>query len=153
MMYRVDAIGLQVFLAHNGGPIWCHIDEHGWTIPKGEIEDIGQVSDRDFLLQEAIREYQEETSLVAMPPFLDLGSVKQKSGKIVYAWAFEGDWDGAPIKSNTFLMEWPKGSGKKQEFPECDRANYFTVSEAKGKINPAQFDFILRLVEILGKRV
>lgn len=151
VMFDVEG-GLRVFLVHPGGPYWEGKDDNCWSIPKGEIESVNVLSTKGLLLQDAIREYEEETGLVAVGPYIDLGFVTQKSGKIVYAWAFKGKWDGAPIKSNSFKMEWPKGSGIEQEFPECDRASFFSVSDAKVKINPAQYEIILRLEKAINKR-
>jgi len=140
LMYRYRNGHLEVFLAHPGGPFFKNKDAGYWSIPKGEM-DPGENS-----LNAAIREFSEETGIVPRGEFIPLGSVVQKSGKTVHAWAFAGDWDGAtPIKSNTFEMEWPPRSGKKQTFPEIDRAEFFPAARALKKINAAQREFIKRL--------
>ena len=131
---------MEVLLVHPGGPFWKNKDAGSWTIPKGEV------SDGEDELQAAIREFKEETGIKPEEPFFSLGEVKQKSGKIVKAWAFKGDCDPANIKSNTFSIEWPPKSGKMTEFPEIDRAEFFGIDEAVIKINPAQISFIEKLV-------
>ncbi|MFP4083083.1 MAG: NUDIX domain-containing protein [Candidatus Aminicenantes bacterium] len=146
-MYRKKKGNLQVFLAHPGGPFWAKRDKGAWSIPKGEIQA------DEPLLDTAIREFKEEIGIEPRPEFLDLGSVKQKGGKMVYAWAFEGDCDeGQPVKSNLFTMEFPPGSGKIQEFPEIDKASFFDIEKAREKINPAQAEFIERLKNKLGSK-
>ena len=140
LMYRLQDGRLQVLLAHPGGPFYRNKDNGFWTIPKGEI------APDENGLDAAIREFTEETGITPCGEFIPLGTVKQKSGKIVHAWAFAGDRDKAvPITSNTFEMEWPPRSGNKQTFPEVDRALFFSVPEALEKINEAQREFILRL--------
>jgi len=139
-MYRLQEGQLQVLLAHPGGPFYKNKDSGFWTIPKGEIapEENG--------LDAAVREFTEETGMTPRGEFIPLGSVKQKSGKIVYAWAFPGDWNETePLTSNTFELEWPPRSGLKQTFPEIDKAMFFSVPEALGKINEAQREFIRKL--------
>jgi len=139
-MYRLRDRQLQVLLAHPGGPFYKNKDDGFWTIPKGEI------APDENGLEAAIREFVEETGITPNGNFIPLGTVKQKSGKTVHAWAFAGDWDEAvPITSNTFEMEWPPRSGSKQTFPEVDRAQFFSVPEALEKINEAQREFILKL--------
>jgi len=139
-MYRFQNGKLQVLLAHPGGPFYKNKDNGFWTIPKGEI------AADEVALDAAIREFTEETGITPRGEFIPLGSVKQKSGKTVHAWAFAGDWDETePVKSNTFELEWPPHSGNKQAFPEIDRALFFFVPEALKKVNEAQRDFILRL--------
>ena len=129
-----------MLLAHPGGPFYRNKDNGFWTIPKGEI------APDENGLDAAVREFTEETGITPGSEFISLGTVKQKSGKIVHAWAFSGDRDETePIKSNTFEMEWPPRSGLKQVFPEVDRALFFTVPEALEKINEAQREFIRRL--------
>src|SRR3954467_4901677 len=116
LMYRCRDDKLQVLLAQPGGPFFKRKDEGSWTIPKGEPDP-----DED-LLEAAKREFEEETGIVPNRPFIPLTPVKQKGGKVVHAWAFEGDYDeGMPIVSNTFTLEWPPGSGQQMEFPEVDR--------------------------------
>jgi predicted NUDIX family NTP pyrophosphohydrolase len=134
---------LEVLLAHPGGPFWAKKDEGVWTIPKGLIE-----ADAD-LLATARREFTEETNLSAAGEFIALAPVKQKSGKVVHAWAFEADFDLASFASNTFEMEWPPKSGRRQRFPEIDRIAYFTLASAKIKILPYQ----LPLLRELGERL
>lgn len=131
-MYRRKGGTLQVFLVHPGGPLWAKKDFNAWSIPKGELHQ------EEDPLTAAKREFHEETGLTASGHFIPLSPVKAKSGKTVLAWAIEGDCDAAAIKSNTFSMEWPPRSGRKQEFPEVDRAEWFDIELAKRKINEAQ---------------
>jgi predicted NUDIX family NTP pyrophosphohydrolase len=135
-MYRRKGRDLEVFLAHPGGPIWAHKDAASWTIPKGEFE-----KDEEPLAA-AIREFQEETSFPAKGEFIDLGVIKQKSGKRVYAWALEGDCDPSRLASNTCEIEWPPRSGRKLEIPEVDRGAWFSLIEARAKIMTSQLPFI-----------
>jgi predicted NUDIX family NTP pyrophosphohydrolase len=123
-------------LAHPGGPFFKNKDEGAWTVPKGEVED-GEV-----LLETAKREFEEETGIAPNGPFIKLTPIKQKGGKIVHAWGFEGDCDPRTIVSNTFTMEWPPKSGRQVEFPEIDRVDFFGVSAAKQKIKAAQIPLI-----------
>jgi len=139
VMYRIRGGALEVLLVHLGGPFWAKKDAGAWFIPKGEIEP------GEDELAAAQREFEEETGFKAAGPFIALGSVKHKGGKIVTAWAFEGDCDPASLKSNTFKMEWPPRSGKQREFPEVDRAAFFTVETAREKMHPAEFEFFPRL--------
>jgi len=132
---------LQVLLAHPGGPFWKNKDEGAWTIPKGLLD--GQEP-----LEAAQREFQEETGFTAIGPFIDLGTITQKSGKVVHAWAFEGDADPALIKSNEIEIEYPPNTGRKLTIPEVDRCEWFSPEEAKKKINPAQRKLVDRLVTI-----
>ncbi|MCX5898185.1 MAG: NUDIX domain-containing protein [Proteobacteria bacterium] len=144
LMYRFQNGKLQVLLAHPGGPFYKNKDNGFWTIPKGEI------AADEVALDAAIREFTEETGITPQGDFIFLGSVKQKSGKTVHAWAFAGDWDETePVKSNTFELEWPPHSGIKQLFPEIDRALFFSVPEALEKINEAQREFIIRLEKLM----
>jgi predicted NUDIX family NTP pyrophosphohydrolase len=124
IMYRIREGNLQVLLVHPGGPFWARKDLGAWSIPKGEYDENEQPLDA------AIREFNEETGFDAHGPFLDLGSVKQAGGKIVTAWAFEGDCDPATITSNLCRMEWPPRSGRQIEFREVDRARWFTIQDA-----------------------
>ena len=135
-MYRRKGRDLEVFLVHPGGPIWAHKDAASWTIPKGEFE-----KDEEPLAA-AIREFQEETSFPAKGDFIDLGVIKQKSGKLVYAWALEGDCDPSKLSSNTCEIEWPPRSGRKLEIPEVDRGAWFSLTEAREKIMTSQLPFI-----------
>jgi predicted NUDIX family NTP pyrophosphohydrolase len=145
VMYRIRNGNLQVFLAHPGGPLFQNKDDGYWTIPKGEPPE------NEPLLDAAVREFEEETGIQSREPFIDLGSIRQKGGKIVYGWAFEGDDDGfQPIRSNTFEMQWPPGSGRIQSFPEVDRAQFFSLPEARKKLKAAQWSLIERLIANLG---
>jgi predicted NUDIX family NTP pyrophosphohydrolase len=118
---------LEVLLAHPGGPYWARRDAGAWTIPKGLVDD-------DQLLDAAVREFNEETGFSARGPFTPLQPVKQKSGKIVHAFAFEADFDPSLLSSNLFEMEWPPRSGQRRSFPEVDRLGWFRLPEAMGKI-------------------
>ena len=143
-MYRRRNGALEFLLAHPGGPLWTKRDESSWSIPKGEAKD-----GEGELFATALREFEEETGIKPKGEFISLGSVTQKSGKVVHAWAFEGDCDTGSVKSNTFKMEWPPRSGRFQEFPEIDRAEFFTIEEARKKINPAQVSLLEKLKEII----
>jgi predicted NUDIX family NTP pyrophosphohydrolase len=131
-MYRRSGGTLEVLLVHPGGPFWMKKDAGAWSIPKGEYE-AGEEA-----LAAAAREFQEETGLVARGPYTPLTPIRQQGGKVVEAWAFEGDCDAGSLKSTTFSLEWPRGSGRRQEFPEVDRAGWFGLDEARRKILPAQ---------------
>src|SRR3569832_275220 len=120
--------GIELLLAHPGVPFWQGKDAGAWTLPKGEYEDPEEP------LAAAIREWGEETGFPASPPFAPLGETKMKSGKRIAAWAFEGDCDPAGLKCNTFELEWPPKSGRKQSFPEIDRVQWFGPAEAREKI-------------------
>ena len=135
-MYRKQDGKLQVLLAHPGGPLFRTKEEGAWSIPKGEIEE------NEDLLETAKREFEEETGITPKGPFIALMPVMQKGGKIVHAWAFEGDCDPSAIVSNTFTMEWPPKSGRQMEFPEIDRAEFFDLVAGKRKIKAAQAVFI-----------
>jgi predicted NUDIX family NTP pyrophosphohydrolase len=145
-MYRVKQGAIQVLLAHPGGPFFRNKDAGSWSIPKGEPD-----ADEDLLCT-AQREFQEETGLKPAGPFLPLTPIQQKGGKIVHAWAFEGDCDPAALTSNTFTMEWPPKSGLEQEFPEIDRAEFFDLATAKNKIKTGQDGLLEELAEILKHR-
>jgi predicted NUDIX family NTP pyrophosphohydrolase len=134
-----------VLLVHPGGPLWAKRDAGSWSIPKGEYGD-----DEDPRAC-ALREFEEETG-TALPPgeLIDLGDIRQKSGKVVTAWAAEGDLDADAVHSNTFSMEWPPRSGRTQDFPEIDRAGWFTPDEAREKLVPAQAELLDRLLERLA---
>lgn len=140
ILYRKREGGLEVLLVHPGGPFWAKKDSGAWSVPKGEIES------GEDLLSAAKREFEEELGFT--PPsveLLPLGTIIQKGGKVVYAWAIEGDCDVRAIRSNTVKVEWPPHSGRLQEFPEVDRAEFFGIEEAKKKINPAQVELLERL--------
>ncbi len=143
LMYRRRHGVLEVFLVHPGGPFWQKKDVGSWSIPKGEY------TTEEDPLEVAKREFQEETGSKASGEFVPLTSRKQPSGKIITAWAFEGDCDASTIKSNTFSMEWPPRSGKREEFPEVDRASWFSIPDAKKKIIEGQSGFVDELVRIL----
>lgn len=145
VLYRLQHNYLEVFLVHPGGPYWKGREEGAWSIPKGEF------SEGEDPLATARREFKEETGQEISGGFMDLGKVQQKGGKQVYAWAVEGDIDAEHIKSNTFRQEWPYKSGKWITVPEVDKGGWFSVEETRQKINPAQFEFIDRLVELLKK--
>ena len=145
LMYRKRNGELQVFLVHPGGPLWAKKDQGAWSIPKGEI---GPGEDP---LSAAQREFEEETGVKISGRFIPLSSVKLKSGKVVQAWAVEGDCDPEVITSNTFLMEWPPKSGRQQEFPEIDRAAWFGTGEAKEKINKGQIPFLEELERFFSR--
>jgi predicted NUDIX family NTP pyrophosphohydrolase len=142
-MFRRASAGLEVLLVHPGGPYWARKDLGAWSIPKGEYDEA------EDALAAAQREFFEETGWTASPPFLQLGAVRQRSGKVVTAWAFEGDADPATLVSNTFSMPWPRG-GPMREFPEADRAAWFAPAEARKKILESQVTLIDRLESALG---
>ncbi len=144
LMYRKHQADVQVLLVHPGGPYFRNKDEGAWTIPKGEIDS------GEDLLDAVRREFQEETGLTPAGPFLALGCVQQKGGKIVHAWAIEQDCDPTTLVSNTFVLEWPPNSGEWVEFPEIDRAEFFDLEVAKRKINPAQIELIENLGQHMG---
>ena len=144
LMFRFRDGSLQIFLAHPGGPLFRNKDEGHWTIPKGEPPD------DEPLIQAATREFEEETGIKPAGPFIELGSIRQKGGKLVHAWAFEGDHDESqPVRSNTFEMEWPPRSGRYESFPEVDRARFFSLDEGKRKLKDTQRPLVERLVAIL----
>ncbi len=143
LLFRRGGGALEVFLAHPGGPFWIGRDEGAWTLPKGML-DPGEDP-----LAAARREFTEETGIVAAGPFLPLGSVKQRAGKVVHAWAWEGDADPERVTSNTSRTEWPRGSGRWVTFPEVDRCAWLDPATARRKINPAQATFIGRLEALL----
>jgi predicted NUDIX family NTP pyrophosphohydrolase len=144
MLYRRSDDRLEVLLVHPGGPFWARRDLGAWSIPKGEYE-------HEEALSAARREFAEE--LGAAPPdgpLEDLGEVRQKGGKLVHAWALEGDLDTGAVSSNTFELEWPPRSGRKIEVPEVDRAEWFGLEDAAEKINPAQAELLDRLARAVG---
>ncbi len=145
LLYRKRDGALEVLLVHPGGPLWARRDAGAWSVPKGEYDA------SEDALAAARREFAEELGVV--PPDgqpIGLGEVRQKSGKVVAAWALEADLDVASIVSNMFELEWPPRSGRIQEFPEVDRARWFALLEAGGKINPAQVTLLKRLEELVG---
>jgi len=145
LLYRRGAGGPEVLLVHPGGPFWARRDLGAWSLPKGEY------ADGEEPLIAARREFEEE--LGSPPPdgeVVDLGEVRQKSGKVVHAWAIAGDLDAEQIHSNEFEMEWPPRSGNSQTFPEVDRAQWFGLEDAREKINPGQEALLDRLQEAVG---
>jgi predicted NUDIX family NTP pyrophosphohydrolase len=144
LMYRRRAGKLEVLLAHPGGPFWSRRDLASWTLPKGEI---GPGEDA---LAAACREFEEETGFRSAPPYRLLGELRQKSGKRITAWAFEGDADPAALNSNLFEMEWPPRSGRRQAFPEIDQLAWFAVEEARQKLIGGQAPFIDSLEQWLA---
>jgi predicted NUDIX family NTP pyrophosphohydrolase len=139
LVFRRRPSGLEVMLAHPGGPFWAKKDLGAWSIPKG-LADEGEA-----LLDAAKREFLEETGMAVNGEFLDLGAHKQPSGKTIAAWACEGDFDPALLKSNTFTVEWPPRSGRMAEFPEVDRAAWFSIAEALEKIGNGQKPIVVAL--------
>ena len=146
-MFRTRQGELEVLLVHPGGPYFQNKDEGAWSIPKGEV------TEAEDLLERARIEFEEELGIAASGNWVELGSVKQKGGKTVYAWAFAGDLAAEfKLVSNTFEAEWRPRSGKMQRFLEVDRASFFPVEEARRKINVAQTVFLDRLIEELDSR-
>ena len=143
MVYRRRDDGVEVFLVHPGGPFWVKKDDGSWSIPKGEFEE-GEES-----LDVARREFFEETGVEVNGDFVEVGQVKQAGGKVVMAWAVEGDFDPASLRSNTFEMEWPPRSGRMQKFPEVDRGAWFSVDAARGKILKSQEPLLDLLLSVL----
>lgn len=142
---RAGTATLEFLLAHPGGPFWANRDEGAWTIPKGGVEA------GEDILAAALREFREETGIEATGPYIALGSIRQRAGKVVHAWAWEGNADPASIVSNTMTTEWPRGSGRTITFPEVDRCGWFDTDAARGKINAAQGELLLRLARILSE--
>lgn len=143
LLYRRKRDEVEIFLAHPGGPFWRKRDSGAWTVPKGIIEE------GEDPLQAARREFEEETGIEPAGPFLPLGSIRQKAGKTVHAWAWEGDADPAAIRSNEMEVEWPRGSGIRRSYPEVDRCGWFDPATARRKINAAQAELIDRLLDRL----
>lgn len=139
LLYRKKRRRTEVFLVHPGGPFWKKKDDGAWSIPKGEFET------GEEALDAAKREFEEETGFAASGEFLPLQPVRQPSGKVVYAWAQESDLDAEAVKSSTFSMEWPAGSGRMAEFPEADRAAWFPLDTARRKILKGQLPFLDQL--------
>jgi predicted NUDIX family NTP pyrophosphohydrolase len=144
LLFRRREGTLEVFLAHPGGPFWRDRDAGAWTIPKGLVEE------GEDLLAAATREFAEETGVQPVPPFLPLGRIRQKGGKVVHAWAWEGDADPSTVVSNTVRNEWPRGSGHWLEYPEVDRCAWFEAGAARVRINAAQAELIDRLETALA---
>lgn len=144
LLYRMRNGAPEIFLAHPGGPFFARKDNGHWTIPKGEPDE------GEDLLAAAQREFGEETGFIPTGPFVDLGTILQKGGKTVHAWACEGDMpEGHAHSCNTFTTEWPIGSGKFQAFPEIDKVCFFPIPEARLKLKETQIPFLDRLVALL----
>lgn len=145
VMYRLRDERIQLLLVHPGGPFWAKKDTGAWSIPKGECD-----REEEDPLSVATREFQEETGYPVAGSFIPLGTLKQPGGKIVHAWATEGDCDASRIKSNTFSMEWPLRSRQYREFPEVDRAAWFDIATARSRLHKGLIGFIDRLLERLA---
>jgi len=143
LVYRMRDEEIDVFLVHPGGPFWAKKDAGAWSIPKGEFET-------EQPLVAAMREFEEETGLKISGDFIELKPVKQKGGKIVYAWAVEADFDASDIQSNMFKLEWPPKSGVMRDYPEVDRAGWFDLETAKLKMLASQTGLIEQLQEFLS---
>ena len=145
LMYRVSEGQLEVFLARPGGPWFPHRQQDIWTIPKGEVES------GEELLSAAVREFHEEVGLDAHGPFFSLGSIRQRGGKTVHAWAFEGHWEpGSPLKTSMVEVEWPAGSGHWSTWPEIDEVAFFNLKDARSHMKLAQHSFLDRLQQHLA---
>ena len=143
-MFRRRGGEPEVLLVHPGGPFWARKDDGAWSIPKGVVEP------GEDLLATARREFTEETGFPVEGPFIPLTPLRQQSGKVIHAWAFEGDADPARLRSNTFSLEWPPKSGRQQEFPEADRAAWFPLGTAARKSVPGQRGFFAELARLLS---
>jgi predicted NUDIX family NTP pyrophosphohydrolase len=143
LMHRLRDGALEVLLVHPGGPYWKNKDEGAWSIPKGEFTDAEEALDA------ARREFLEETGMSALGPFAELPVLRQKSGKTLYAWAARGDCDACAVRSNLFEMEWPPRSGKLAQFPEVDRAAWFTLEAAREKLAAGQRPWLDALASLL----
>ncbi len=146
LLFRDASDYFEVLLVHPGGPFWAKKGDGAWSIPKGEFEEDEDPFDA------AKREFEEETGIAPSGDVIPLETLRQPSGKLIYAWALKGDFDPVVLKSNTFSMEWPPKSGRQQEFPEIDRAAWFSIEAARRKILKGQAAFLLQLREELGNR-
>jgi predicted NUDIX family NTP pyrophosphohydrolase len=146
LVYRFHQGKLEVFLIHPGGPFWMNKDAGAWSIPKGEVDQ------DEAPLEAACREFHEETGFQAKGPFLELDEITQSPHKKVKAFAAEGDYDPLKMQSNTFSVEWPPKSGKLKEFPEADRAQWFTMPQARRKILQGQIQLLNNLEQLLTQR-
>jgi predicted NUDIX family NTP pyrophosphohydrolase len=145
LLYRRTSDHLQVMLVHPGGPFWAGKDTGAWSIPKGLPEGNEQG------LETARREFREETGFEVDGEFIELGVLRQPSGKTVHCWALEGTLDVNRIQSNTFTLEWPRHSGTVREYPEVDTGGWFSLAEAREKISRGQMEFLNRLLKHLGE--
>jgi predicted NUDIX family NTP pyrophosphohydrolase len=145
LLFRESAAGLEVLLVHPGGPFWAKKDDGAWSIPKGEFG-----ADEEALTA-AKREFEEEIGAPPTGDFIPLEPLKQPGGKLVFAWALQGDFDTGQLKSNMFSMEWPPKSGRKQEFPEIDRAGWFPIETARTKILKGQAGLLDQLLDRCGR--
>lgn len=147
LMYRVRDGIIEVYLAHPGGPFFRHRDDGHWTIPKGEL------APGETLLDAAIREFREETGIESSGEYIPLGSIRQRGGKVVHGWAFEGDCPPGHVHScNSYQLEWPPRSGRWGDYPEIDRVGFFTLAAARRKMKDTQFPFLDRLVAALAEK-
>jgi predicted NUDIX family NTP pyrophosphohydrolase len=145
LLFRQGSSGLEVFLIHPGGPFWAKKDLGAWSLPKGEYDP------SEDPLRAAVREFEEETGFrLEADHALPLGELKQPGGKVVTAWALEKDVEASQVRSNTFEMEWPPRSGRRQAFPEVDRAEWFPLALARDKLLKGQVDFLKRLISTLA---
>lgn len=144
-MYRHEGGALRVLLVHPGGPFWRNRDDGAWSIPKGEYQA------DEAALTAARREFREELGSEPNGDYAQLGEIRQKGGKVVTAFALRGDFDPATLRSSEFEIEWPPNSGRRQSFPEVDRAQWFPLDEARRRILPAQGEFLDRLVALAAK--
>ena len=145
LLYRRAGPALQVLLVHPGGPFWQRKDLGAWTIPKGEV------TDGEALIDAARREFHEETGFAIDAPATPIGHVRLTSGKVIHAFAAEGDLDASRVRSNTFELEWPRGSGHRRTYPEIDRAAWFDLTEARQRILPAQASLLDALNDVLSQ--
>jgi len=146
LMFRTRGRDIEVFLVHPGGPFWAKKDAGAWSIPKGEY------AEGEDPLNAARREFEEETGVSPRGQPVPLADLRQPGGKLVKAWAMEGDCDPAKLRSNLFSMEWPPKSGRRQEFPEVDRGDWFSLKAARGKILKGQAGFLDQLASVLERR-
>jgi predicted NUDIX family NTP pyrophosphohydrolase len=145
LLFRQKTEGLEVLLVHPGGPLWARKDDGVWSIPKGEFTE-------EDPLAAAIREFEEETGARPEGEFIPLEPLRQPSGKVVFAWAVRSDFDASNLKSNLFSLEWPPKSGRRQEFPEVDRAEWYGMETARRKILAGQAGFLDQLIRYLDRR-
>jgi predicted NUDIX family NTP pyrophosphohydrolase len=145
LMFRRRGAAIEFLLVHPGGPYWQRKDDGAWTVPKGELDEAESAE------AAARREFEEETGFVLDSPLIPLSAVKQRSGKIVHPFAVEGDIDANAVRSNTFTMEWPARSGVMREFPEIDRAQWFTLDEAQRKLIDGQRPMLAELLQRLER--